>query len=188
MHYEDKKTGFKFDAVSGVPKENTVEAFEELFAANKATEEGELPYGWVYECVQPGTDGKGWSEFFSRNEPKPEYGVRNITPLFSRQVANKAEVEPVAFMTSDKKMLVFADVLRKLQFNPAGMIALYATPPANTGASTVLTDELIIEDARDWGLLDIQDGGRIDRSALISFVREVAAQAGQVAVPEKKHE
>jgi len=43
MHYEDKKTGFKFDAVSGVPKENTVEAFEELFAAEKEAEKGELP-------------------------------------------------------------------------------------------------------------------------------------------------
>lgn len=60
MHYEDKKTGFKFDAVSGVPKENTVEAFEELFSANKAAEEGELPalpepYGLLeFESDTPG--------------------------------------------------------------------------------------------------------------------------------------
>ena len=169
----------------------------------------------------------------------------------SRQVANKAEVDPVAptfnYLLRDRLVSVdvstcdedaahriFAELTGDTASDGTTLIAIetsrnFASPPATTGASivsagnpiyqvnaagasgswrnvdkaqydlasdtcrrivtesvgasTVLTDELIIEDARDWGLLDIQDGGRIDRSALISFVREVAAQAGQVAVP-----
>jgi len=79
---------------------------KEKYAVNKAAEEGELPYGYVYECVQPGTDGKGWSEFFSRKPVKPQSGVRNIKELYdraARPVANKAEVEPkpTAWLATD---------------------------------------------------------------------------------------
>jgi hypothetical protein len=59
---------------------------------------------------------------------------------------------------------------------------LLATPPATTGASTVLTDERI------WDIQSLylgEDGQIDDVIGLVRHVeREVAAQAGQVAVPE----
>lgn len=46
------------------------------------------PYGWLYECVRLGTDGKGWSEIFSRDEPKLEPGIRNIKALYEQPSSN----------------------------------------------------------------------------------------------------
>jgi hypothetical protein len=58
-----------------------------------------VPEGWLYECVQPGTDGYVWSEFFSRIEPMMQDGVRNIKPVFAAApsapaVAQQAPAEP----------------------------------------------------------------------------------------------
>lgn len=119
--------------MAGAAKSGNTSEKITLAAANKATEEGELP-------ELPHTTYNGYSdgsEPLWTKEQMHGYATQAIAAdRASRQVANKAEVEPVAFMTSDKKMLVFADAMRKLQFDPAGMIALYEYPPATTGAST----------------------------------------------------
>lgn len=41
------------------------------------------PYSYAYECVQPGTDGKGWAQFINRDPVMPKNGVRNIIPLYA---------------------------------------------------------------------------------------------------------
>lgn len=56
------------------------------------------PYGWAYECAQPGTDGKGWAEFLSRTEPKAAHGVRNIKALYTAPPAQPDSVRDAALM------------------------------------------------------------------------------------------
>lgn len=51
------------------------------------------------------------------------------------------------------------------------------------GASTVLTDERILKIARECAIDEVTDERRPDMATIIDFAREVAAQAGQVAVP-----
>lgn len=180
-------------------------------AANKATEEGELPMDAESRMLRAGKnmfdtakrwgwldDGEGAFEFITRRsyeqgqlDTEADRASRHVASV-PDAFANKAEVEPFAFAVrkpEDGHLFgIYTEIkeARSVAAQWGGtIVSLWetSTPPATTGASTVLTDERIIEDARDWGLLDIQDGGRIDRSALIGFVLEVAAQAGQVAVP-----
>ena len=146
MHYEDKKTGSKFEAVSGVPKENTVEAFEELFAANKAAEEGEL-------AALPLTKSQyGFDRTLSFCAADMyEYALQAIeADRASRQVANKAEVEPVAWIR-DNPAMIYNDG-KELSLRQRGgnegdegwKPLVYAAPPATTGASTAPTDEELL--------------------------------------------
>lgn len=205
-------------------------------AANKAAEEGGLPYGYVYECVQPGTDGKGWCEFFGRDPVEPKSGVRNIKALYeraSRQVANKAEVDlsSLSAQTGADIELVYSN--RDEEFVRLDDVkAFLANPPATTGASTAPTDEELLSvmdppraalKSEDWDpvtkrpkvkpvgtstvLTDERISEALDRARLNTdshceslpdepskeysdayffrqIQREVAAQAGQVAVPD----
>lgn len=50
------------------------------------------PYGWAYECVQPGTDGKGWAQFLNRERPNPAQGVRNIIALYAAPPSHSKEM------------------------------------------------------------------------------------------------
>ena len=107
----------------------------------------------------------------------------------SRQVDIKAEVETIdtpefrELLAAFKNSSLGSDYNETVENLVAHINGRFATPLATTGASTVLTDERIIEVAESFDLLSIRDGGRVDRSALLDFAREVAAQAGQVAVP-----
>lgn len=59
------------------------------------------------------------------------------------------------------------------QYVAAGTLESIGRVMGAAGAN--LTDDEIIELAGSWDLLSIQDGGRVDRSALIGFAREVIA-------------
>lgn len=182
MHYEDKKTGFKFDAVSGLPKENTAEAFEELFGANKAAEEGGLPdlRDWIIRNMPVGMvvgDPAWWADRIVAQADRA-----------SRQVANKAEVDLSSLkrfdVNYDQGGVFFSASEFGEYYKVSDVEALLATPPATTGASTVLTDERIEWILRDLGVKAADRGEPMTSIAFARAIeREVAAQAGQVAVP-----
>ena len=140
-------------AVTWLDRDNMPRVGTKLFtqaAANKAAEEGGLP-----DTI----DTREFRELLAKAMDAAELATRTGDPhrdykpardalvghintrlaaadRASRQVANKAEVEPVAYMSADKKMLVFVDAMDVLKFNRSGMTPLFATPPATTGAST----------------------------------------------------
>ena len=101
----------------------------------------------------------------------------------SRQVANKAEVDLSSLFVQTGAEIETVYVNREEEFVRLDDVkALLATPPATTGASTVLTDERIKEIAEQH----IRDGGWAISSPVDfarAIEREVAAQAGQVAAP-----
>lgn len=138
-------------------------------------------------------------------------------------VANKAEVEPVAYLVwrtvqrFDGDIEDWIEVGKKEDICDDGSPAfpVYATPPATTGASTALTDErkraMFEEWATKQGGYDLSPynwrvksvGGvpytgyvrpyKQDRTVhafegFIAALGEVAAQAGQVAVPDEQLE
>lgn len=186
-------------------------------AANKAAEEGGLTmtiggkYNWKGQLERLAYLGRNWSgngywhqfekvdapgviwcevldaDLSSFEETKPIAADRA-----SRQVANKAEVEPVAWMVRNGKdypgtLGIYskksdADVIAKTWSGET--VPLYATPPATTGASTVLTDERIGQLYEEATSYTLEDDDYAGVRALVRLVeREVAAQAGQVAVP-----
>jgi len=132
---------------------NTTTQQDTLAAANKAAEEGGLPAldgckfclgakGGI-PCNANVLGGEIICDYCTALLMKVKEAEKNnpTSSIFSadrasRQVANKAEVEPVAYISADGKMLVFADAMDVLKFNRSGMTALYAAPPATTGAST----------------------------------------------------
>jgi hypothetical protein len=145
---------------------------------NKAAEEGGLP-ARISQLIFDNTS-LGWDK---ASNLATAVLVFVETDRASRQVANKAEVEPVGEVIlfggdSDLKEVAW----RKGKLPDVGT-KLYATPPATTGASTVLTDERLKEIWR--GL--VYDMSVRAKDMPITFARaierEVAAQAGQVAVP-----
>lgn len=84
------------------------ELWHKLNAAQQVAEEvlkaGEpFPYAYAYECVQPGTDGKGWAQFINRDPVMPKDGVRNIIPLYAAHIAaQQAEPAPTGDAEQDK--------------------------------------------------------------------------------------
>ena len=108
----------------------------------------------------------------------------------SRQVANKAEVDLSSLTRYSTGFAPGTMMINRTGGNWVSLLdvkTLLATPPATTGASTVLTDERINEAMLKYSTcispcvysltsFDCEEDMR-------SFVREVAAQAGQVAVP-----
>ena len=77
-------------------------------------------------------------------------GVKYMEPLIEEIDAYlaKPEPEPVAYMTSDKRMLIFADVIKKnLDTTADGMTPLYSEPPAQNPLSIELLNrfETLIE-------------------------------------------
>jgi hypothetical protein len=163
-------------------------------AANKAAEEGGLP-------ELPHTTYNGYSdgsEPLWTKEQMHGYARQAITAdRASRQVANKAEVDMDAgflqwvhdrmrFVHGENENVDYMHKLRAIIASvPPGRntpnVVSIATPPATTGASTVLTDERIDDDdgmfSRDW-----KCGYSIGFEAAKGLF---AAQAGQVAVPEE---
>jgi hypothetical protein len=54
-----------------------------------------FPYAYAYECCQPGTDGKGWTQFINRDPVITCDGVRNVIPLYAAPVAAQpSEAQP----------------------------------------------------------------------------------------------
>lgn len=113
-----------------------------------------------------------------------------------KAAANKAEVEPVAHLkfwarqswsgngNHDVEHAEGLEVCKAGDIGDDGEPAfpVYATPPATTGASTVLTDERIKDICNESGFGETGFTLRFARA----IEREVAAQAGQVAVPEER--
>jgi hypothetical protein len=97
-------------------------------AANKAAEEGELPALPGRDLYsEDGYEAVGYSENLTI-----EYARQAIAAdRAARPVANKAEVDPVAWMR-------ITDITEWADTEPEtdGWTPLYATPPATTGAST----------------------------------------------------
>lgn len=131
-----------------------IDAFWRLTApavANAAPSE-EKPYGYAYECVQPGTDGKGWAEFFSRTYPQPQNGVRNITALYAAQQAASKQA------LTDEQILEFAesfvfsekDLPHKLTFSRSGIVKAVRAIEAASAPNAQLVETL-------KGLLDVWD-------------------------------
>ena len=153
-------------------------------AANKAAEEGGLP-------VLPHTTYNGYSdgsEPLWTKEQMHGYARQAIAAdRASREVANKAEVEPAAWLI-EPTSVAHKGMKREVQFDRPMVLKsdftvtpLYATPPATTGASTVLTDERIADMVQKHYGTQVSQADR-------DFAREVAAQAGQVAVPDEQLE
>lgn len=164
-------------------------------AANKAAEEGGLPAPDTH-CYDEDTQADVWS--YSKGLVQKILAADRA----SRQVANKAEVDlsslPIAWYVKEVHPgwpefnridefsggLTDGDKLVRL----ADVEALLATPPATTGASTVLTDERIDAVMVKYstcvapGVYSLNGFDCVED--MRSFAREVAAQAGQVAVPE----
>ena len=133
----------------------------------------------------------------------------NVVEILPGQVANKAEVEPILQARSpegDPWQEVSGEDFFKAHDNGyevsvcvnapgKNSIRLEVTPPATTGASTVLTDERTSihcqefhELAMDYRGAPAFNGAPEAYRALVAYIdqqfaREVAAQAGQVAVP-----
>lgn len=207
MHYEDKKTGFKFDAVSGLPKENTAEAFEKLFAANKAEVE---PVAHLYKWIGDASDSyegrvvarsvaelKGEIDMYPDSwerigplyaTPPATTGGANATPT-GASTANPYQIPGLGRITQEDDGFV---TLQFVDGNASELFMQYYEPtvdceqmPPNksVGASTVLTDAQIMQ---AWASVDTGGNG----PELVAFGRAVerlvvAAQAGQVAVPGK---
>lgn len=177
---------------------------------NKAAEEGALD--WPHA---PGRDGA------QDAPPNPNRA--------SRQVANKAEVEPVAYLHDvvwepdgePDQALSFAPdnfpLANTLGFRSVGYKPLYATPPATTGASTANIREILESIVQDGYLSETKahrarraldesvgastvltderieaiwsreagqaEAGKRRIAFARAIAREIAAQAGQVAVP-----
>ena len=171
-------------------------------AANKAAEEGGLP-------VLPHTTYNGYSdgsEPLWTKEQMHGYARQAIAAdRASREVANKAEVEPAAWLI-EPTSVAHKGMKREVQFDRPMVLKsdftvtpLYATPPATTGASTVLTDErtAALIEARDavsemrnhleaFGQYGVETAraaldGAVD--TIDELIGDVAAQAGQVALP-----
>jgi hypothetical protein len=211
---------------------NTTTQQDTQAAVNKAAEEGGLPMT-VREAFEDRHEGYEFPSEALKSGAFVEYmaGWR-AADRASRQVANKAEVE-----VNDCAMAIY-DISLMLGLprgaTPADVclaVDRLATPPATTGASTVLTDErtsidtpefrerlrglgatfsahgdaykllvgyvnrhntigavTALTDERIMALYDqaIAKGGSADNMILNTcraVAREVAAQAGQVAVP-----
>lgn len=100
----------------------------------------------------------------------------------SRQVANKAEVEDCPECKGKGERRI--SCIWPSHCPDCDGTGKVATPPATTGASTVLTDERI---AAIWHETACAEGeGTREHPAVFAraIERDVAAQAGQVAVPE----
>lgn len=211
----------------------------EYAAANKAAEEGGLPdEGFLYGHFRK--NGKHFDMLKGRPNVHtlssgwvPLYTTKEAADRASRQVANKAEVEPEPFgyvkFRAAQNISPEGDVdanewyefceQEEMGDDKLPAFPLYATPPATTGganatptgASTVLTDErkraLFEEWATKQGGYDLSPykwrlksiGGvpytgyvrpyKQDRTVhafegFVAALGEVAAQAGQVAVPD----
>lgn len=164
-------------------------------AANKAAEEGGLQER-ISQLIFDNTS-LGWDK---ASNLATAVLVFVEADRASRQVANKAEVDlsSLNVQTGADIELVYCNRDDKLRAFP-----VYATPPATTGASTVLTDERIEESffvnndvygrSSDDSLFGFSDK---DGKLIAEFIRldgyviipkekyyEVAEQAGQVAVP-----
>lgn len=110
----------------------------------------------------------------------------------SRQVANKAEVEPLGYITEDGMGMLKAGrpvtVSVAMGESSAWCVPIYATPPATAGASVSTLDSLPdlmdewVEAARGPNALAVY--AKIEALIDQHVAREVAAQSGQVAVPE----
>lgn len=181
MHYEDKKKGFKFSAVSGLPKENTAEAFEELFADNKAKVEP-LPFTTLRTNANPDD--------------------------IERLESMKVEVLPVEFATPPASTVLTDERIEQLsniaasQGAQAGSKKFYEIFTrliqreviGQNRAPSKQPTEAMLNAARDWSVKKYGNG--IGNDAAIGCwqamnaaderePREVAAQAGQVAVPDR---
>ena len=167
------------------PGQEVLEVMEILpgaATANKAAEEGELPALPAPNVIVTEKPGFRFESSGYTNLQMIEYARQAIAAdRTSRQVANKAEVEPVGVIVADDPVHGwYMHALKPWNEIGAGT-KLYATPPATTGASTVLTDERI---AAIWHETACAEGeGTREHPAVFAraIEREVAAQAGQVA-------
>ena len=166
--------------------------------------EVDLPDYKIYAVI----NSMGWS---LEDSAKDE--LFSLCKRVLRKVANKAEVEPVAHLykwIGDASDSYEGRVIARSVAELKGEIdmypdswerigPLYATPPATTGASTVLTDErtAALIEARDavsemrnhleaFGQYGVETAraaldGAVD--TIDELIGDVAAQAGQVALP-----
>ncbi|WP_211172430.1 hypothetical protein [Massilia forsythiae] len=101
--------------------------------------------------------------------------------------ARQGQADPVAYLTTDRKMLVFAD---RLVGNDHGMTALYAAPQPTAaptpqaqpaGAAAALTDEEITEVASEFLLADFERMRDYDIALGRAVLEAQAKKAGAVA-------
>lgn len=152
--------GSKFEHAQ--PGQEVLEVMEILpgspATANKAAEEGELP-------ALPGHVGFGSADaIVSMSKGDLSAMLQNYArqaiaaDRASRQVANKAEVEPVA---EEVRNAVHAIIgpgfhIRLAGLDIASIISKLATPPATTGASTAQTI-----DHNEWAHVAYAENGRL---------------------------
>lgn len=203
--------GSKFEHAQ--PGQEVLEVMEILpgapATANKAAEEGErmrdeyklpaLPdsqeFVAIHENILPDNPKytqeaqvRAWDDYYTADQVRAYARQAIAADRASRQVANKAEVEPVGVIVADDPVHGwYMHALKPWNEIGAGT-KLYATPPATTGASTVLTDELIDAIMAKYSAFIAPGVYSLNSFECVedvrSFAREVAAQAGQVAVPE----
>lgn len=125
---------------------------------NKATEEDELPD--VLEAIAKQWDGCEYDDVGGAIDIGDALR-REFSKLPSRQVANKAEVEPVRVGEVELIDTEAGEAVIRLEDHiPKLGDVLYATPPATTGASTVrdqALEEIAIWYSTDGWLLDEDD-------------------------------
>lgn len=184
-------------------------------AANKAAEEGKLPNGGMHDSIfvkvwgdaGGGDSGRRALANYAFELGRASRQVANKAEVEQVQIADvdhfvKSSIRDFADFREDVERLsttahratlkhirkaIYDTIDARVRNSVIAALASRATPPATTGASTVLTDERRDELARAVNLDgSMLVGKRCDywRAYARAIEREVAAQAGQVAVPD----
>jgi len=117
---------------------------DRLTGAASADEDGIM---WKYESVQPGTDGKGWVEHFSRERPEPRNGVRNIVAYSRAATGVKTDLRQQVLSAMKSAELGMGSYHRNYDGNKLAHALQEALDNPAVGESHLLREALSVFDA-----------------------------------------